>query len=432
MLPLAFFSQTIILRNVNLIPVNHDITIKDCNVFIRNGIIEKITPYPELKEPGKRAKKKEPTAGYTVIDCGGKFLIPGLADMHAHFPEKNDPVSLQDYLKLDLAAGVTEVRSMRGTKEELPLRDSILKNLKKASPEIFVSYVFPYKDSVLTQPEVEKLVTSAKASNYNFVKYLGGLNKATFALLQQSCKANGIALSGHAYQNDLQACIQAGYASVEHYQALLSAYKRDSTGFKNTLDTLKKYKVAYCPTLSFYNIYALRFSERDLLSRNGMAYLNNSKVKEEWLNTYHDDLKQLKEKYKDEFDAKYVAPSQASLLKFNAVLKAAADAGVCILLSPDDGIFNVPGFGMYEEMKLYKEAGLSNYQILKCATLNAAICLKEQKSWGSIEIGKKANLVLLNSNPLENIEAVKDVEATIVHGKYYPQKETLDQLKLNK
>jgi imidazolonepropionase-like amidohydrolase len=85
----------------------------------------------------------------------------------------------------------------------------------------------------------------------------------------------------------------------------------------------------------------------------------------------------------------------------------------------------VPGFGMYEEMKLYKNAGLSNYQILKCATLNAAKHLKQDKIWGSIEIGKQANLILLNSNPLDNIDHIKEVEATIIQGRYYTQKELL-------
>jgi imidazolonepropionase-like amidohydrolase len=127
-----------------------------------------------------------------------------------------------------------------------------------------------------------------------------------------------------------------------------------------------------------------------------------------------------------------VQPSKENLEKFGPVLKNAVDAGVCVLLSPDECVFNVPGFSMYEEMKLYKAAGLTNYQILKCATLNAATCLKEQKSWGSIEIGKKANFVLLNSNPLENIDNIKDVEATIIHGRYYTQKELLEQLKANK
>lgn len=74
-----------------------------------------------------------------------------------------------------------------------------------------------------------------------------------------------------------------------------------------------------------------------------------------------------------------------------------------------------------------KLAGLSNYQILKASTLNAAIYLKEDKVWGSVETGKKANLLLLNANPLEDIENVSKVEGTILNGKYYSQKSLLSK-----
>ena len=90
--------------------------------------------------------------------------------------------------------------------------------------------------------------------------------------------------------------------------------------------------------------------------------------------------------------------------------------------------FNVPGFAMAEEMKLYKRAELSNYQILKAATLNAAIYLKEDGAWGTVEKGKKANLLLLNANPLENIENVSNVMGTVLNGTYYSQKMLLNIL----
>src|ERR1700740_3480387 len=95
------FSQNLILKNVTVIPVNHDVTISSCNVYIRNGKVEKIEAYAT----------KQSMKGYTVMDCSGKFLVPGLADMHAHFPGKDSPIKLPDYLRLNLAAGVTTLRS---------------------------------------------------------------------------------------------------------------------------------------------------------------------------------------------------------------------------------------------------------------------------------------------------------------------------------
>ncbi len=407
------FSQNLILKNVTVIPVNHDIAITNCNVYISNGKIEKI----------QASNVKQLMKGYTVMDCSGKFLVPGLVDMHAHFPGKDDPIKLEEYLRLNLAAGVTTIRSMRGKAYQLALRDSI-KSGKKVAPEIFVSYVFPYNDSLLTKDSIDKVVVYAKNNKYDFGKYLGGLNDANFNLLIESCKKHDFSIAGHAYGKSLAAFVDAGFTSIEHYQPLLSAYKKDSLNFKALLDNMKAKGTAFCPTLSFYHIYAFEFSEKTLMERNGMNYISK-KVKDEWLKEYNESLTSAKEKMKADFESKYVNGYKSQFAKFNQLFKQANDAGVLILLSPDDGIFNVPGFGMYEEMKLYKEAGLTNYQILKAATYNAAIYFKQQKQWGSVEVGREANLLLLNANPLENIENIKEVDGTILNGKYFSQKELL-------
>ncbi len=408
------FSQNLILKNVTVIPVNHEVAITNCNVYISAGKIQKIEAYGT----------KQIMKGYTVMDCTGKFLVPGLADMHVHFPGKDDPIQMQECLKLNLAAGVTTLRSMRGKASELALRDSV--NLgRKIAPEIFVSYVFPTNDSLLTKDSIEKVVLYAKNKKYDFIKYLGGLNETNFGYMAESCKRNEMVLAGHAYgKMGLEKAIDADFASAEHYQPLLSSYKRDSVNFKSTLDNMKAKNVAFCPTLSFYHIYSFEFPEKALMERNGMNYVSK-KVKTQWLKEYNEAMASTKEQLKDDFKSKYLDMYQSQFKKFNTIFKLAADAGVLVLLSPDDGIFNVPGFGMYEEMKLYKAAGLSNYQILKCATYNAAIYFKQQKVWGSVEVGKKANLVLLNANPLENIENIKQVEGTLLNGKYYSQAELL-------
>lgn len=408
------FSQNLILKNVTVIPVNHEVAITNCNVYISAGKIQKIEAYGT----------KQIMKGYTIMDCTGKFLVPGLVDMHAHFPGKEDPIQLQEYLKLNLAAGVTTLRSMRGKAAELPLRDSISLG-KKIAPEIFVSYVFPSNDSLLTKDSIEKVVLYAKNKKYDFVKYLGGLNETNFGYMAESCKRNEMVLAGHAYgKMGLEKSIDAGFASAEHYQPLLSSYKRDSVNFKTTLDNMKVKGTAFCPTLSFYHIYSFEFPEKTLMERNGMNYVSK-KVKAQWLKEYNEAIASTKEQLKEDYKSKYLDMYQSQFVKFNKLFKQTIDAGVLVLLSPDDGIFNVPGFGMYEEMKLYKAAGFTNYQILKCATYNAAIYFKQQKLWGSVEVGKKANLLLLNANPLEDIENIKQVEGTLLNGRYYSQADLL-------
>ncbi len=418
------FSQNLILRNVNVIPMNQEITITNCNVFIRDGKIEKITPYPTKKEPGKRRIVKESTVGYTIIDCNGGYIIPGLADMHAHFPDKNDPVKLQEYLRLNLAAGVTTLRSMRGEYSQLAIRDSVNKGIKKFSPEIVVSYVFPEKDSLLTKDSIEKIVLYAKNKSFDFIKYLGGISQTYIKFLMESAKQNEISVAGHAYDKSLIKSMELGFASIEHYQSVLAEFMRDSLNFKKVADNMKLKKTAFCPTLSFYYINTYNFTESQLLNRNGMNFVSPA-VKKAWLLDYNEGLENTRGRLKQDFETKFVELYKQTFLKFGKVLKYLSDNGVNILLSADESVFNVPGFSMYEEMKLYKNAGLSNYKILKCATYNAAKYLKTDKICGSVEVGKKANLLLLNANPLENIENIKQVEATILNGRFYLQKELI-------
>lgn len=414
-LPVFSFSQNYILKNVTVIPVNKEISFKNCNVFIRNGVIEKIDAY---------TPKKTTIKGYKVIDCTNKYLVPGLADMHAHLPGKDDPIRLQAYLKLNLAAGVTTLRSMRGKAAELAIKDSVQKGTKKNAPRIYVSYVFPYKDTLLTADSIDKIVSVAKAKHYDFIKYLGGINEININYLAESCKRYEMPLAGHAYKNSIEKSMAAGFSSVEHYQPLFAAYTKDSLNFKKTLADMKLKNVAFCPTLSFYYIYANSYSEKGLSGRNGMDHVT-SKVKEAWLKEYNENTEHAKNQLKEEFETKHVTLYAQQLSTFNHVLKSASDAGVLILLSPDDSPFNVPGFSMYEEMKLYKNAGLSNYQVLKCATYNAAVYFKQQKLSGSVEVGKKADLLLLNADPLENIDNIKQVEGTFIGGRYYTQEELL-------
>ena len=422
MISACFSAQNIILKNVNIIPVNHDITIPGCNIFIRDGIIEKITPYPYVKEPGRRAKKKDSTVGYVTYDCNGGYVIPGLADMHAHLPGKEDPIKMQEYLKLCLAAGVTEVRSMRGERSHLAMRDSVKKNLKKNAPELYVSYVLPEKDSVLTTADAERIVNAAKNEGYDFLKYLGGLNRNSIRELVLASSGK-LPIAGHAWEGNLTESYKLGFASVEHYQPVLKEFRKGTVAFNSTLDTLKNRRTAICPTLSFYHIYSFTQSTEELQKRNGMQFVNE-KVKKAWLKTYTEDLSATKEQWKIDFENKYVNASKKTLSDFNEALRDMANSSVCLLLSPDECIFNVPGFSMYEEMLLYKKAGLSNHQILKCATLNAAKCLGES-SWGSVEVGKRANLVILRGNPLEKIENVKEIDAVILHGKYWKPEDLL-------
>jgi imidazolonepropionase-like amidohydrolase len=419
---LYFFIQTVtaqnlLITNVAVIPVATPTILTNVNVYITDGIIDKIVP----------GGTKLPFKEYQTVDGKGKYLIPGLADMHAHFPDEKSPIQIQEYLQLNLSAGITTLRNMRGEESHLHLRDSIQKK-QKIGPEISVSYVFPENDSTLTKEKIAELIFNAKIKKFDFVKYLGGLKPKKMEALSQACYEYKIPLAGHAYNNSLAESVNYDFVSVEHFQPILNAFKGDTVTGNKLIKLLNDKNVALCPTLSFYHVFSFGYSEAELMERNGMSRIRQA-TKDAWLKEYHEAMNSAKEQLKDGFETNYVNAYKNKFNEFNRILKMLNDKHVLILMSADDGAFNVPGFALTEEMKLYHSAGLSNYEIIKCATLNAAIHLKNDKTNGTIEQGKKANMVLLNANPLENIENITKVEATILNGKCYFQKRNSEKSK---
>jgi len=401
-----FRAQNLVITNINVIPIEGDKPLlKNQTVFITDGRITEIIPFKK-----EHAKNKT-----NNINGTGKYLMPGLADMHVHFPDSKE-MDLRQFFKLNLAAGITCLRSMRGEPRHLTLRDSIQKNLILA-PDLYISTSLP-ADSNTTAADLKKFIEKAKLENWDFVKYLSGLTPALFDSAALYCKQSNIKLAGHVFNADLQIALKNSQSSVEHYQAILKEYRRDSTHFNETIKQLKEKNMFACPTLSFYYIWGMQFSNQELNERNGMDKAP-AKTVEGWRKDLSEYQKSFDTPAKQANFNKGIAKTQKNLADFNRLLKMLNDSKVMLLLSPDESAYNVPGFAMPEEMKLYKKAGLSNYDILRIATYNAASFFGATGEWGTVSKNKLANLLILDKNPLENIENVKTVYGTILGGKFY-------------
>lgn len=406
-------AQNLIITNVNVIPMEGDMALlKSHSVIIKNGKIEDIVSYiPE------RAMNSQTQ----VVDGTGKYLIPGLADMHVHFPNEKE-MPLQQFFKLNLAAGVTTLRSMRGEPRHLTLRDSINKKLILA-PDLYISTSLP-SDSTVTAKDLEKFIKQSKKEGWDFIKYLSGLTPALFDAAAMYCKQNNIKLAGHVFNQNLQTAIQAKQSSVEHYQSILKEYRKDSLHFNTVINQLKEKNIFVCPTLSFYYIWGMQFSTDELKARNGMNIIS-PELLNKWQKDYDDYYTKYSTTEKIAERDKIIVRYKQNLNDFGKLLKLMSDANVKLLLSPDESAFNVPGFAIAEEMKLYQKAGLSNEAILRIATYNAACFFNKENEWGSIRKQQKANLVLLDKNPLEDIENIKTVNTVIIGGRSFKPEELL-------
>ena len=398
-----------IIRNVSIVSMVDPEIIPDQMVLIQDGRIAFIGKGQELKKLKTNAK---------IIDGKGKYLMPGLADMHCHFPEKKE---IKNYFLLSLMNGVTTLRSMRGESDHL----NYAKQADLLQPNLYLSGPPVFSKMVITEKFADSLVSATKKAGYDFIKVLSIKDSASFENLMTHAKKQNLPVSGHNLGNiKPERLLSSGYNSIEHLGGQVTLADKGAAYFQNIINLTKQNQVYHCPTLDWYQIAFYQLPEAEMLKRAGMEFIPDT-TKATWRKLIAEDIKQNGEAVITKQKENYKI-TQARQLK---ILKQFADENVPLLVGLDGGgPYSVQGFGMIEEMRLFKKAGLSNFQILQAATLNAAKYLKQEKQWGTVETGKDANLILLSENPLANIEAISKVEGVFINKEYLEAKALKAQL----
>jgi len=380
-------------------------------VLIENDRIVAIAPRMKLPK------------GTRIVRGRGGYLLPGLADMHVHLARgQADELPVHQQLRLELAAGVTTVRSMQGRPSDLALRDSIQRGLLMG-PDLYLSRPLPNADSTFTLAATQELLRQYKAEGWDFIKYLSGLTPAQFRQVAELCQQVGLPFAGHYYTNSVGQ--SAGLRSLEHFAALLSAYRKDSTAVNGQLALLKSRGQFLCPTLSYHFLTLPGNKPAELARRYGLHHVPEP-VRAAW----QEQAQQLNADYLAYFQGD---TAKLGLFRRNApttrrtylrLLHQVYQQGIPLLIGPDTHPYNVPGFAMLEEMRLFAQAGLPIEVILRAATTNAAQYFGTD-DWGTVQPGKRANLVLLRQNPLISLDNLHTVVGTMRGGRWYGQPELL-------
>ncbi|MBI4548130.1 MAG: amidohydrolase family protein [Ignavibacteriae bacterium] len=402
---------------VNLIPMTQETVITNQTITIFDGWITQISKSHNIAVP----------AGTTIIDGNGKYLMPGMADMHAHLPGKDgQPHNLHDYLLLQLAGGVTTIRVMRGDESHLSLRDSVNQGLL-LGPTLYIACPALRLDSLASFEQVKVQINKYKHQGFGFVKLVSVENSDLLQPVADYIHSIGLKFTGHCPEGGLELAVKANMESIEHYKVYIDLYKQDSLKLWTLLNEMAEKKLFSCPTLYWSLVAFNQFTMDGLRETYGLSHVNAA-VAKLWVNKFqkqHDSqLGRNIEKFlsdKENF--------RIDMQLFLRILKQMQEAGVPLLVSPSDGSFCVPGFSMTEELRLVVQAGLTPYQALRAATYNAADFFDDLGNSGTVEVGKKANLILLDKNPLEDIEHVKKIDAVIKNGSLYKRKDILQQLK---
>lgn len=406
------FNNSYLITNVNIIPMNQDTVLVNKMIYIKEGIIEKIADTIEVSE-------------IQIFDAENKYLTPGLIDMHVHVWDEYE-------LGLYLSNGVTALRNLWGMPMHLRIREDVIES-KIISPAFFTTgpkltgREFIGDDNLnLTNPsDAKEKVISYKNRGYDLIKTYYGLDKEIFDAVIEQAKVSKIDIVAHPSQKvSFSYHLNPQIKSIEHAEEIVQQPLRfdlDTLKLGPIVDSIAHSKhTSYCPTITvFNNIYQMMMDD-SILDSESLEFMNPLIKKVD-----------SKNQFDRWFNAKQEDSTTVSRIKNQhdfhiAIVQKLHEAGVNIVCGTDAGIgVTLPGFSMHKELKFYKEAGLSNYEVLKTATVNASKTHSFMESMGTIEGGKIANLLLVDENPLLELSSLENPTNVFVNGRKI-DRETLD------
>lgn len=420
----------ILISNVNSIDVKTGVVLPDQQIVIDSGKIKEIST--EIKNAEKYT---------TTIDGKGKYLIPGLAEMHAHIPPPSTHSDrVEEVLFLYVANGITTIRGMLGHPGHLTLRE-VAKKGKIISPRIFTSSPSLNGNSVKTKEEAIEKVTAYQKAGYDFLKIHPGIQKEVFDQVVTTANEVGITFAGHVPVDvGIRHALESKYASIDHVDGFLEGLVPESANVKPTDNGFFGY--AFTPLADITKIDELV----KLAKENSVWIVPTQSLFERWFAPITSDvlLQQPEMKYmptatlenwKSRKDESINDPSfnENQWRKFDSIRKLLISAlhkkGHGMLLGSDaPQLFNVPGFSIHHEMQGMLDAGMTPLEIIKSGTINPAKYFSKEDTFGEIKAGLDADLVLIDSNPLENIAALKEISGVMLKGRWIPKEEIEEKL----
>lgn len=401
--------------NVTVVPMDSERVLEDQTVIVRHGTIESLGSSDQVEVPAEAL----------IVDGRGKYLLPGLVDTHVHIQYEND-------LLLLVANGVTSVRNMWGNTgkmlrfgfpDQLALRKQIEQGalfgptIYTAGPVMEGSPAFHPLAEVFDTPELAReSVAWQKAQGYDFIKVYDHLSPEVYQAIVEAAGENDIPVVGHVpFAVGLDGVLMSDQQTIEH---LLGYIDADAVAFTIPEDRLNEYGmktreagVWNCVTLSEYpkSKETPEGFER-LQNQPGIIYLSPAT---RMLSPFLYLMASKSHTYVgDDYPERIAALNRR-------MVAALHEAGAGILLGTDAAqAYHIPGFSINEELALLVEAGLRPYEALEAGTRNAAVAMGKSDEFGAVEIGKRADLILLDENPLDDVGNIQKRNGVMAQGRW--------------
>ncbi len=417
--------STVAFVNVSVIPMDRERVLTGHTVVVRGGRISAVGPADQVTVP----------TGSRRIEGQGKFLMPGLAEMHAHIPGGNQPDSIVErVLFLYVSRGVTTIRGMLGHPKHLALRDQAASG-KILSPTIYTSGPSLNGNSVPDAATAARLVTEQKAAGYDFLKIHPGIPREAFDTLAATAHRQRIPFAGHVpLEVGLSRALNARYATIDHLDGYVEALVQpgrltaaqseffglnlgeqlDESKLPALVQATKDAGVWNVPTQVLMENLAPSVSVASLEQRPEMRYVLPA-TRAAWAKDKSSIL--------TEIGASRESAERVMQMR-RKLLKALHAGGAGLLLGSDaPQIYNVPGFSVHRELESLVAAGLTPYQALETGTRNVAVFFGTSSQTGTIEVGKRADLILLDGNPLNDIRNSGRQSGVMLRGRWLPKAE---------
>lgn len=412
----------VVFQSVNVIPMDQEKVLMNQDVAVSLGKIISIN------ETG--LTQFDPSA--TIIDARGKYLIPGLAEMHAHVPPVDDLNPMKEVLSLFLANGVTTIRGMLGHPKHLELREKINSG-EILGPHFYTTGPSFNGNTVKTAEEGIHKVREQKAAGYDYLKLHPGLTPETFGAIAQTANKEGIPIVGHvSFDVGIKRAIEAGYSSIDHLDGFVeglvpniekigeegnglfgiySSPMADTTRIPEIIQGLSEKDIWMVPTQSLAERWMSPDGIEPFANAPEMKYMKKE-TRDNWVKAKENLLS----------DKRYDKDKVANYIKLRRkLIYECQQNGVGLLLGSDaPQIFNVPGFSVHHELKYLVDAGLTPFEALQTGTVNVADYLGKENA-GVIKVGAISDLVLLDANPLDDINNSSRIEGVMLGEKYFPR-----------
>ncbi|HEX2202327.1 MAG TPA: amidohydrolase family protein [Longimicrobium sp.] len=396
--------------DVTVVPMDRERALPGQTVIVRDGRIAEVGPSSRVRVPD----------GARRVDGRGKYLMPGLAEMHGHIPPPSASAAYTEAtLFLYLASGITTVRGMLGAPNQLALRERAARG-DLLSPTLYLAGPSFNGSSVSSPEEAERMVRAQKAEGWDLLKVHPGLTRAEYDAMARTAREVGIRFGGHVPAGvGLAHALEMGQETFDHVDGYVEhlgggAGPIDPARLADVVRRTREAGAWVVPTMALWEVL---YGDPDLDSLRAypeLRYVSPQQV-EQWTSTFR------QRRASPQFDA---AAARTLIENRMVVLRALHEGGARILMGTDaPQQFSVPGFSLHRELTRMSAAGMSPYEILSTGTRAVGEYFRAKDTFGTVAPGQRADLLLLDADPLADVGNVARIAGVMVRGRWVPKAE---------